>query len=232
MGPPSKSEIRATYDRIAPSFAASRKDPWPQVLEFVTSLPPGARVLDVGCGNGRHLRALIDSGRRAVGVDFSRPLLRIGRETLSSSRPAARPALVEADATSLPLADGSVDACLCIAVLHHLPTSEDRLRTLREIRRVLARGGRLLVSVWAADQPRFRRALESRRGLPPAERNDVEVPWSLPDGTTLPRYYHLFEGGELETLIIECGLHGETFFSESGNIFGRASNDDRPGHDG
>lgn len=56
------------------------------------------------------------------------------------------------DCLRLPLRDGVADGVISIAVLHHLATRERRLQALDEMRRVLAPGGRALVTVWAKDQ--------------------------------------------------------------------------------
>ena len=223
MAAPTKAEVRATFERIAEPFAASRAEPWPEVLSFTTSLPPDARLLDAGCGNGRHARALAAAGHRVVAVDFARNLLTIGRRGSRGRVWADRILWVQAEASVLPLRDASVDAAICVAVLHHLPSADERVRALRELGRVLVSRGRVFVSVWALDQPRFRKAVEARRGLPADLRGDVEVPWTMPDGVVVPRYYHLFQEGELEELIIESGLHGERFFRGPGNLYAEAS---------
>ena len=44
-------------------------------------LRPGWRVLDVGCGAGRHTRAFADRGARCIGLDLSAALLRLARQT-------------------------------------------------------------------------------------------------------------------------------------------------------
>lgn len=212
MDAPSKSSIRDTYDRIAASFAASRKAAWPEVLAFIAELPARSRVLDLGCGNGRHLRALLERGHRAVGVDFSRRLLLLARSALAAD-------CAVGEATRLPLRTASVDACVCTAVLHHLSKPEDRVGALREIRRVLVPGGSVFLSVWARDQPRFGEHTSIR--IDP--HGDALVPWRLEDGTSVPRYYHLFDQRELEGAIIESRLHGDTFFVRHGNVFGRAT---------
>lgn len=56
------------------------------------------------------------------------------------------------DCLQLPLRDSVADGVISIAVLHHLATSERRLQALDEMRRVLAPGGRALVTVWAKNQ--------------------------------------------------------------------------------
>ena len=125
MDLPTKSEIRATYDRIADSFAETRKTPWPEVLAFARHLPRRSRVLDLGCGHGRHARPIAEMGHRVVGIDVSSSLLRLA---VSASLPVANLEWLLGDAARIPLADGSVDACLCVAVLHHLPSSSSDLQ--------------------------------------------------------------------------------------------------------
>src|SRR5438552_17584305 len=97
-----KADIRATYDRIAESYAARRREPWPEVRLFIESLPRGARVLDVGAGHGRHTTVVADRGHRAVALDFSRPLLLIGRAADPRTAGALRYDLVGHEATNLP----------------------------------------------------------------------------------------------------------------------------------
>ncbi len=215
----SKTSIRETYDRIASSYAASRTRPWPEVLEFIATLPATSTVLDVGCGHGRHAKPAARAGCRVVGVDLCRPLLAIGDDA-SADATTARIEWVVGDATSLPICGSTFDAALCVAVLHHLPSHEDRVAALAEVRRVLRPSGRAFISVWAKDNPYLRDVLGLR-----VEADDVEVPWHLPDGTAVPRFYHLFSEGELERLIIESRLHGERYFRASGNLFAVTTRD-------
>ena len=212
-----KAEIRATYDRIAESFAARRREPWPEVRSFIESLPRDARVLDLGAGNGRHAKILSHRGNQAVALDFSLPLLMIGRARERGTAEAMRIDWVGGEATKLPFRDASFDAGLCIAVLHHLPLETDRLAALGELRRVLRQQAPVFLSVWAREQPRFRSKLAA-----PEISGDVDVPWTMPDKTVVSRFYHLFQEGELERLIIGSGLHGERFFPGAGNWFAQA----------
>src|SRR2546425_619806 len=212
-----KADIRATYDRIAESFAARRREPWPEVRSFIEPLPRGSRVLDLGAGHGRHTTILAGRGHRAVALDFSRRLLSIGRAGEPRRGEVVPIDWVGGEATKLPFRNASFDASLCIAVLHHIPLESDRLAALMELRRVLRRGAPVFLSVWSREQPRF-------QSIPPAPEidGDVEVPWTMPDKTVVPRFYHLFQRGELERLIIGSGLHGERFFPGAGNWFAEA----------
>jgi tRNA (uracil-5-)-methyltransferase TRM9 len=213
----SKADVRSTYDKIAQSYAAARTQPWPEVLDFINELPAGDLVLDVGCGHGRHSRPLALTGHRVVGIDLSRRLLSIGKKSTSSSRGLQTIEWLVGGATTLPFPDGVFDAALSIAVLHHLPTRGDRVQALEEMRRVIRAGGTAFVSVWSIDHPRVAELLGGRPKKP-----DVDIPWRLPDGSQVPRPYHLFREGELGESVIESGLQGERFFGSGGNWFALA----------
>lgn len=213
----SKADVRSTYDKIAESYAAARTQPWPEVLDFIMEIPAGDLVLDVGSGHGRHSRPLALTGHRVVGIDFSRRLLSIGKKSTSSSREFRTIEWVTGEAMALPFSDGTFDAALSIAVLHHLPSREDRVKALEEMKRVLRPGGTAFVSVWSIDHPRVAELLGGSPKKP-----DVEIPWRLPDGSLVPRPYHLFRESELGESVIESGLQGERFFGSGGNWFARA----------
>lgn len=101
---------------------------------LAADVPGGARVLDLACGNGA-LRPRLDP-RRYLGVD------NVTAE-LAAARRRGVPEVVRADATRLPLPEASVDAVVCSMALMLLPLEA----TLREIRRVLVPGGRLVVTL-------------------------------------------------------------------------------------
>jgi SAM-dependent methyltransferase len=100
---------------------------------------PGERVLDLGCGAGRFLAALTDAGREPIGVELAAAAAERARRNV----PGADVRLVAPDG-SLPLGHGEVDLVWCSEVLEHVP---DTVALLTESRRVLRRGGRLLVTV-------------------------------------------------------------------------------------
>ena len=99
---------------------------------------PGERVLDLGCGAGRFVRALAEAGADPVGVDLAPGAVARALRNV----PGADVRLTEPDGT-LPLAHGECDLVWCSEVLEHVA---DTSYVLSEARRVLRRGGRLLLT--------------------------------------------------------------------------------------
>ena len=109
-------------------------------------LKPGDRLLDLGCGEGRHVHGVhVIGGIDVVGVDLHEPSLdkaRAGLAMLPAS--GADTVLMTGDAYRLPFPDGSFDAVICSEVLEHL---HDYSAALVEIARVLKPGGRFVGTV-------------------------------------------------------------------------------------
>ncbi len=135
---------------------------------------PGERVLDMGCGGGRHAFALYRRGAHVVALDMDAKELTDVAEmfeamaTEGEAPPDATATAVRGNAYSLPFADGSFDKIVAAEVMEHLP--EDTL-AMAELTRVLKPGGVIAVSV-----PRW---------LP------EKVCWALSDE------YHEVEGGHV-----------------------------------
>ncbi len=214
-----RETVRQTFEAIAEHFDMTRYKPWPESVEYVESLPERSTVLDIGCGNGRNMILPRRLGHEVVGVDFSTNLLRIAQEKLNMRELAQSGHIVAGDASVLPIRDDAFDAALYIATLHHIPSEEDRLRSLRELERVLKPAGTALISVWALDQPRFEELLKNKSKDPNFA--DISLPWTRSDGKVFQRFYHLFEKDELKDLISQTGLETEKYFFSSDNYFAR-----------
>jgi ubiquinone/menaquinone biosynthesis C-methylase UbiE len=155
---------------------------------------PGERVVDVGCGTGAVARlAAPRVGREGavVAVDINPAMLAVGR-----SLPAPAGATIdwrEGSAMALPLPDASFELALCQNSLQYV---SDREAALREMRRVLAPGGRAAICVWRSleHNPRSRLLQEA------VARRLNSTPAALFPGNVLG------DAGELRALLSAAGL--------------------------
>lgn len=107
---------------------------------------PVHSVLDLGCGTGNHALLLAQRGYEVVGVDRAPAMLRIAEKKAQHYGYAIR--WYEGDLRSFRL-DQQFDATLLMfAVLGYLPTNEDLLQALRQIRDHLVEDGLLLFDIW------------------------------------------------------------------------------------
>ncbi len=201
-----------TFDRIARPFDATRSRPWPFVAEWLRRLEAGSGpVVDVGCGNGRHLSLLTGTGLTGVGVDLSCELLGLARGRVGPDT-----GLVLGDARRLPIHDASAGAVLAVAVLHHVPTEMGRKDAVAELARIARPGAEVLVSTWALDDIEVARRARARP-KPGGDGRDLLVPWRAPDGPEVDRYYRAMTRSELNALIEGAGLEVEESRQEGAN---------------
>ena len=138
-----KGRSRAAFDRQASTYDTTRYGRHARRLhaDVVAAAQsfPFAAVLDVGCGTGATLEAIVRAHPEvhAWGIDLSAEMIAKARERLAGAdgRPAGQVELRVADAEHVPLADDAVDLVVCVDSLHHYP---DPAAALREMRRVTA----------------------------------------------------------------------------------------------
>lgn len=208
---------RSFYQTFAGPFARTRANPQPGFSLLVPFVPKRcAKVLDVGCGEGRFGRFLADirSDLAYVGVDFSSELLQHAADALPQAT------FVQRDVSRPGSLDdlGSFDLVASLAVLQHIPGRSNRARMLGEMGRRLRPGGRLFLSTWQFMQsPRQLRKVVawSTIGLSDedVERNDYLLDWR--SGGRGLRYVAFVDESELATLAREVSLSIlETFRSD------------------
>jgi len=134
------SHIAPRYDFLNRVLSLGLDQFWRRKAVRALDLAPRARLLDVCCGTGDLALAFARKGCRAVGIDFSGPMLPLGRA--KARRRGMRLPFLQGDAMDLPLASGSFDGA---SVAFGLRNLEDPSRGLRELNRILRPGGRLAI---------------------------------------------------------------------------------------
>ena len=135
------------------------------LLELL-DLPPGARLLDVGCGPGRHAVPLARAGLAVTGVDVSRRFLDIAAEEARNAGVAA--SFFEVDARQMPF-DDEFDAVLSICQGGFGLMGDDDALVLRRMMEAARPGGRVVLTAFnayfAARNTPERATIDADRGV-------------------------------------------------------------------
>jgi SAM-dependent methyltransferase len=213
---------RAFYDELAGAFAASRGPTEPGLVRALAQMQPDARVLDLGCGQGR-VAAMLAADCRYVGLDFSTEMLAIAERAANTSHLTSPPRFVAGDLLDpawSALVAGHYDWVILRAVLHHIPGAHNRQAIVGRAAGCLAPGGRLLLANWQfLEIERLRRRLLPWDvvGLSPddVEPGDYLLNWQR-EGYGI-RYVHWIDENETVTLATGADLSIETLFRADGH---------------
>jgi SAM-dependent methyltransferase len=192
-------DARAEVNALAPDRDAELDRIWDALR-----LDRDARVLDAGCGSGQWAIAFAERGARVTAIDLSPEMIRRARDHASARGPDIEWRTGDVTRLADPLA--VFDAIHARVLLHLVP---DVPAALRELRRVLRPGGRLLASVPGALSPIYRASW--MRHLPGGDPgNNYLLPW------------------ELETLLLEYGWRVIDGWGEWGDDVSGTVNDAAP----
>lgn len=131
----------ATWDESG----GMRLDPQYPGYAELARVAPGCTVVDLGCGRGEMLVAVIQAGAaRAIGVEYAAAAVELARTTLEVHDVQAVTELHHGDARRVPVGDGEADLVTLLDVVEHLTPAELHA-TLLEAHRILRPGGRVFV---------------------------------------------------------------------------------------
>tara|TARA_B100000767_G_C19559995_1_gene448620 strand:- start:77 stop:697 length:621 start_codon:yes stop_codon:yes gene_type:complete len=182
------NNVRNVYQGIAQHFNNTRVYKWSWVVDFLNKYTGDNLILDLGCGNGRNM---VHNDLKFIGVDNCDKFIHIckgkGLEVYNYN------------ITDVRLKSDLVDGIICIAVFHHLSTVEHRIEALKEMKRLVKPGGKILISVWSINQPANSKRHFNNYG------NSI-VLWDN-YGTVFERFYYIFEIDEIKELFKSVGLN-------------------------
>jgi SAM-dependent methyltransferase len=166
---------------LPPDMDASGLLPWTGVTEVAAALNlvPGQLLVDLGCGRGGYsLEIARQTGARLLGLDFSPVAVATARGRAVSADIAGGAAFCVGDMTANGIGTGVADAVVCIETIMFAGAHLD---ALRECRRILAPGGRLVLTCWEATNladerlPQWARRIDLMRDLTEAGFERVDV---------------------------------------------------------
>jgi ubiquinone/menaquinone biosynthesis C-methylase UbiE len=170
----------ANYEKF---FVPAIGAPLAADLVSTAALRPTERILDVACGTGvvaRLAAARVRDPGAVAGLDVNPGMLAVARSATPND---ANIDWYETSAEVMPLSDASFDVVLCQMGLQFIP---DKLKALKEMRRVLAPGGRILLNLPGPIPELFVELRDAlARHIDPQCARFVDVVFSLHDGDTL-----------------------------------------------
>jgi SAM-dependent methyltransferase len=178
---PTRDAIVAKTLGLPPELQSTSLLTWDGIAEVTAELrlPPDGRLLDIACGRGGYgIEIARRTGAHLVGVDFSDVALEQARASNARLLPAGRAEFQVGALVATGLPDSAADGLMCVDAVQF---AEPPLAALREFRRLLTSGGRLVLTCWEAVDPADERvparvrAVDLQRDLPAAGFVDVEV---------------------------------------------------------
>lgn len=215
------------YNKISGDFSNKRSYLSSDLIELKKYTKAGNKVLDLGCGNGRLIEIFEDIKVDYIGTDNSAGLLDQAKEKYPKND------FVLLSSLKLPFPDNSFDLIFCLAVLHHIPSQDMRLKFLEEARRMLKPGGKIILTVWDlksvkdAKNQIIKNKILRILHLTELDSGDLFYPFRNTNGKAIiNRYIHAFTKTELEELfskakfkIIESKISERGYKRKNKNIF-------------
>tara|TARA_B100000945_G_C20185168_1_gene504236 strand:+ start:71 stop:688 length:618 start_codon:yes stop_codon:yes gene_type:complete len=180
------NNVYKVYEEIACHFNVTRINKWDWIDKFLNNYE-NKFVLDLGCGNGRNMYY---NNIKFLGIDNCDKFVAICKDKGLN--------VMLSNITDIKLDSNIADGIICIAVFHHLSTEEHRIEALKEMKRLLKPGGKILLSVWALEQPEKTRRTFNHYG------NNIVI-WNS-YGKVYERYYYIFKIDEIKRLFKYAGL--------------------------
>jgi len=237
--------VKKNYREIAQHFSETReKKLWPELLELTKKVPSKAKVLDVGCGNGRLLKAFFNKEIHYLGVDNSPELIEqakikyVSEKISLDNKVKLKIKSADIDFRIVDILDlGKIkeinfDYVFSIAVLQHIPGRDLRIQALRQLKNKVKKDGKIILSVWNMWSSEWQMRGKSFRkqifkfyflsllGKNKMDFGDIVFDWKNPNGERVSRrYYHAFSKRELKKIIKKAGLKIEKIYKDKYNYY-------------
>ena len=174
------------WDKIAPEWHEFKTAPAEHTIKFLKKT--SGKVLDLGSGSGRHLIKIKD-GKMYL-IDFSKEMLKLAEKKAKKEKIDAE--FKQTNLWELPYEDEFFDYAISISSLHCVEGEKNREKAVKEIYRVLKKGGKAEIGVWNIKSKRFKNI----------KGKDKYVKWTDKG----ERYYYLYDEKEVHDLFKKYGF--------------------------
>lgn len=182
------SKEKQTWNSIAEKWNQHRKNPYPLIKKFLSDKK--GKILDLGCGSGRNFSAF--QTEEIYASDFSENMISLAEKKAKTLNKKIRTYINPSD--NLPFKNNFFDSLICIAVLHCIPSEQKRIKTLKEIHRVLKPNSKALITTWSKNSSRLKNKPKS-----------CFIPWTI-NQTKEQRYTYTYNLKELEKQLLDTGF--------------------------
>jgi ubiquinone/menaquinone biosynthesis C-methylase UbiE len=189
------TDTTIVYNAIAKQFSKTRYKMWLGVRNFLKSIPESSYILDAGCGNGKNM---METNHIFYGIDYSEQLLLEAKELTKN-----KTNIIGLEKMSIlnmsKFNENTFDSVMCIAVIHHLETTFERISAILELIRVCKSGGSILFTVWKQeDNDVYNNGIDAKTG----NIGDKIILWKDKENDKIyNRFYHFFSYLEVIELI-------------------------------
>ncbi len=207
-----------TYNSISENWDTKRQYYWEPVINFLDKIENknNLKILDIGCGGGRHMQLALEKGfskENIYGCDFSKKQI----ETIIKKGFEGK----VCDLRDLKFKNNSFDIIICIAAFHHLFTKEDWIKALNEMKRIMKKDSKILLSNWFPEKEFLKKQIEKNKFKYINNNNKiVKVKFTdISQNKTYNRYYYLFDENELKSICLETKFNIEKKEYHKGNLY-------------
>lgn len=213
--------VEKNYSEIAEEYSQTRKKMiWPSLDEILKNVKDGQKILDVGCGSGRILDVIKEREIDYLGVDKCESMLEFSKKNYPDFK------FIQGDILELgKISEIDYDYVFCIAVLHHLPGMDLRVKALKQLKNKIKKDGKIIITVWNLwDEKKYSKLIWKFWLLKFFKKNkmdfgDILFDWAGPNNINSKRYYHAFTKQELKKICKLAGLKIEKLFKDKHNYY-------------
>jgi ubiquinone/menaquinone biosynthesis C-methylase UbiE len=138
------------WNNIAEDWKEFREEPIPEIIEFLKT--KNGKILDLGCGTGRHLTKIKDG--QMYMVDFSEKMIKLARKKAEKNKIKAK--FFITDFNNLCFEKAFFDSAIFIDSLHCIERKQDRINAIKNLFKSLKPKSEVFVSLWNQDSKRFK----------------------------------------------------------------------------